>query len=96
MTQQPHECDCGARYSSLAALEACQSSNHGRPRGTPRVILRCASCGNAMRVDRQPSDPAGTSVIVTNECDICEAANGGFGEEFYYESDGNSVAPDAA
>jgi hypothetical protein len=25
-----HECDCGARYSNLDALLACQNANHGR------------------------------------------------------------------
>jgi hypothetical protein len=26
-----YECDCGARYSSYAGLEACQINNHGLP-----------------------------------------------------------------
>ena len=30
-----HECDCGAVYSNLDALMACQNANHGLPRPTP-------------------------------------------------------------
>lgn len=33
-----HECDCGARYSNLDALMACQNSNHGRPRLAKRPV----------------------------------------------------------
>lgn len=35
MTQM-YECDCGARYSSPAGVEACQLNYHGKP--NPHVV----------------------------------------------------------
>lgn len=39
-----HECDCGALYSNLNALEACQLNNHGRPRIDPKRFVVFAGC----------------------------------------------------
>lgn len=32
-----YECDCGAIYSSLAAIESCQINNHGKGQPAPKV-----------------------------------------------------------
>lgn len=58
-----------------------------------KVFLRCAACGNAMIVDRERTDPPGTAFVVTNECDICDAASGGFEHVEYFDRDGNQIAP---
>lgn len=62
-----------------------------------RIALRCAACGNAMlvfRVDHEHfTDPPDAVELVTNECTICEAANGGWGESHYYDRDGHEVFP---
>lgn len=39
MRDMKHECDCGAVYSNLDALLACQNSNHGVPRDGQREII---------------------------------------------------------
>lgn len=53
---------------------------------TKKINLRCMVCGNAKRVDRDDDiDPRTAVECVTNECDICNAADGGFGEQFYYD-----------
>lgn len=58
-----------------------------------KVFLRCAACGNAMIVERERTDPHGTYSVVTNECDICNAASGGFEHVEYFDRDGNQIAP---
>ena len=58
-----------------------------------RIALRCAACGNAMLADRFDTDPPDAVELVTNECTICEAANGGWGESHYYDRDGREVFP---
>jgi hypothetical protein len=40
MGMSKHECDCGARYSNLDALLACQNANHGGGGGVLRNIDR--------------------------------------------------------
>jgi hypothetical protein len=35
-----HECDCGARYSNLDVLMACQNANHGRQRTPGGSLIR--------------------------------------------------------
>jgi len=56
-----------------------------------KINLRCAACGNAKRVDRIEIDPPAAVECETNECSICHAASGGFGEETYYDRAGNKV-----
>ena len=58
-----------------------------------RIALRCAACGNAMLVFRFDTDPPDAVELVTNECTICEAANGGWGESHYYDRAGREVFP---
>lgn len=58
---------------------------------TDRVILRCEACGNAKIVGRENTDPPGARFVVTNECDVCDAATGGFGQEWYYDKDGKHI-----
>ena len=55
------------------------------------VILRCSHCGNRQTYDRgaDPDLPARVAEIVTDDCDKCEAANGG--TERWYDADGNEV-----
>jgi hypothetical protein len=50
MTALPYICDCGQHYSSLAAVEACQSNNHGkpRPRGIETVFLEIRDEGTCI------------------------------------------------
>lgn len=62
-------------------------------KGEPMIAMRCDVCGNAVRVPREDYDPPGAVVRVTNECNICEAANGGFEEAWYYDSDGKEILP---
>ncbi len=59
------------------------------------ITLRCSHCGNTQQYDRSvdPDLPPEVAVIVTNECDKCEAANGGFGEEHWYDVEGKEVVP---
>ena len=56
-----------------------------------KINLRCL-CGNVMRADRESYDPPSAVEMVTNECDICNAASGGFGESFYFDTNGNEIA----
>lgn len=63
---------------------------------TEKVFLRCAFCGNAMRVERERSDPPGTVHVVTNECDICNAASGGFEHVEYFDRKGRQIRPETA
>lgn len=58
-----------------------------------RVFLRCAFCGNAMRAERERSDPPGTVFVVTNECDVCNAATGGFEHVEYFDRFGRQIEP---
>ena len=56
------------------------------------IFLRCEVCGNALIVARQPCDPPRAIVCVTNECDVCNAASGGYGACWYYDAAGNEVS----
>lgn len=56
-----------------------------------KIFLRCDSCGNAKIVPRDDIDPPDAVVMVTNECDVCHAAQGGFGDETWYDRKGNEV-----
>jgi hypothetical protein len=58
-----------------------------------KVFLRCSACGNAKIAERVSTDPPDTYVVVTNECDICNAATGGFEDVLYYDRQGNQVVP---
>lgn len=58
-----------------------------------KIILRCEACGNAKIVLRDEIDPPEAVVMVTNECDLCDAANGGFGVETWFDRVGNEVRP---
>jgi hypothetical protein len=60
------------------------------------ILLRCSHCGHHIALPREsdPDLPRAVTEIVTNECDKCEAANGGFGEERWYDADGNEVHPE--
>jgi hypothetical protein len=55
--------------------------------------MRCDVCGNAVRVVREDYDPPNAVERATNECDICNAASGGFEESSYFDADGNEVEP---
>ena len=63
------------------------------PLRSAKVFLRCSACGNAKIAERVSTDPPGTYIVVTNECDICNAASGGFEDVHYYDRQGNEVAP---
>lgn len=58
------------------------------------IFLRCSVCGNAIIAERQGFDPEAAVECLTNECDVCNAASGGFGECWYYDSAGNEVSGD--
>jgi len=56
------------------------------------INMRCAECGNAVRVEREEEyDPPNAVERVTNECDICNAASGGFEECWYFDREGNEI-----
>lgn len=57
--------------------------------------LRCGHCGNSISYERDidPDIPPEVVLIVTNECDKCEAADGGFGSETWYDATGKEVRP---
>jgi hypothetical protein len=59
------------------------------------ITLRCSHCGNTQRYERSadPDLPPNVVLIVTNECDKCEAADGGFGDEQWFDADGKEVLP---
>jgi len=57
----------------------------------PTIFLRCEVCGNAVIAEREEYDHPRAVVRVTNECCICNAANGGFEESWYYDADGNEL-----
>ena len=59
-----------------------------------RIALRCETCGNAKLVFRvDGDDPPDAVELVTNECTVCEAANGGWGESHYLDRSGREVFP---
>jgi hypothetical protein len=60
-----------------------------------QIKLECSHCGNTVSYDADvdPDLPEEVARIVTNECDKCEAANGGFGDERWFDKDGNEVVP---
>ncbi len=61
----------------------------------PKMInMRCDVCGNAVRAKRCFYDPALAVERVTNECDICNAASGGFEECWYFDAAGNEIHRD--
>ena len=60
-----------------------------------RVHLLCLHCGNAKVMPRLAEEPRDAVRVETNECDICEAANGGFGEIHYRDRAGALVWPSA-
>ena len=49
-----------------------------------RIIIRCKDCGSAKIVGRDEIDPPEAAIMVMNECDVCNAARGGFGQEWRY------------
>lgn len=59
------------------------------------INMRCDVCGNAVRVPREDYDPPRAVERVTNECDICNAASGGFEESWYFGADGNEIGGEA-
>lgn len=56
-----------------------------------QILLRCAACGRTKTVARQSEDPVRAIVCETNECDQCQAAQGGFGSTTYYDKDANEL-----
>jgi hypothetical protein len=57
----------------------------------PTINMRCDHCGNAIRAERAPYDPPRAVERVTNECDICDWAGGGFEECRYFDRNGNEI-----
>jgi hypothetical protein len=60
------------------------------------ILLVCDACGNAVTAERQPFDPPNAVQCVTNECSVCHAASGGFGESWYYDAAGTEIRDDPA
>lgn len=58
------------------------------------IAMRCDFCGNAVRVERADYDPPAAVVRVTNECNICNNAEGGFEECWYFDAAGNEISGD--
>jgi hypothetical protein len=60
------------------------------------IKLVCSACGNRMDYARKidPTLPKNVVKIVANECCECNAANGGYGSEEWYDAAGNVVLPD--
>jgi len=57
-----------------------------------KINMRCTVCGNAVRVDRDADvDPPSAVECATNECNICEAASGGFEEQWHFDRQGRQV-----
>lgn len=59
------------------------------------IELRCLGCGRRATVPRFPEDPPNAAHAETDECDICEAAAGGFGGIYHYDSEGKMIDPGA-
>lgn len=55
------------------------------------IPMRCEVCGNALLAERQDYDPPEAVELVTNECNICNAASGGFEESWYFDACGNEI-----
>jgi hypothetical protein len=57
------------------------------------ILLRCGHCGHSIQLPREsdPTLPRKVTEIVTDECDKCEHANGGFGSERWYDENGDEV-----
>lgn len=54
-----------------------------------KIQLTCGRCGKTRTVAREPYDPANAVLCITNECDRCHAASGGFGEAWYFDAKGS-------
>ena len=59
------------------------------------VPLLCGYCGNAILFPRRNDSiiPQVVALLEVNGCEICEAAEGGFGEEIWYDANGEMVEP---
>jgi hypothetical protein len=65
------------------------------PAGTirePNIELRCEACGNSTTVPRLSHDHPEATVCVMNQCDKCNAAEGGFEETTYYDASGTEIS----
>lgn len=65
------------------------------PAPSDKITLRCHRCKReqAYARDIDPSIPANVAVIVASRCDQCD--NGDFGTEWWLDTDGQEVVPDA-
>jgi hypothetical protein len=73
---------------------------HRRPRGPVsrsfkrgEIELLCEHCGNRAMAPRAEYDPDRATLVVTNKCDQCHAAMGGFGTSEYYDICGERLEP---
>jgi hypothetical protein len=57
------------------------------------ITLRCSHCGNTQSYPREvdPVLPKEVVLIVTSECNRCEADDGGFSDEQWFDSEGKEI-----